>query len=135
MTPINYDALMERFDPEDQGKIEISLQRPDIEGLVLSKAGRLYTVLAFGPASVYKTVQDAWNHAVKPVGYYIKGTFSSTTQEAVMWLRANPGVSMREAARKFNVNASAISRAMRTPRCACCGQPLRNRPASEQVIP
>ena len=128
MTPINYDAVMERFDPEDQGAIEKSLQRPDIEGLVLSKAGRLYSVLAFGPASVYKTVHDAWSHAVKPIGYYIKGTFSSTTQEAVMWLRANPDESIREAARKFGLNPSAISRAMRTPRCACCGQPLRNRP-------
>lgn len=134
MTPINYDAVMERFDAEDQGAIEKSLQRPDIEGLVLSKAGRMYTVLAFGPASVYKTVQDAWGHAVKPIGYYLKGTFSSTTQEAVMWLRANPGVSMREAARKFNVNASAISRAMRTPRCACCGQPLRNRPDESKKL-
>ena len=128
MTPINYDAVMERFDPEDQGAIEKSLQRPDIEGLVLSKAGRMYTVLAFGPASVYKTVQDAWSHAVKPIGYYIKGTFSSTTQEAVMWLRANPGESIREAARRFGLSPSAISRALRTPRCACCGQPLRNRP-------
>lgn len=129
MNSINYDAVMERFDPEDQGAIEKSLQRPDIEGLVLSKAGRMYTVLAFGPASVYKTVQDAWNHAVKPVGYYIKGTFSSTTQEAVMWLRANPSESIREAARRFGLSPSAISRAMRTPRCACCGQPLRNRPS------
>ena len=133
MNPINYDALLERFDPEDQGKIEASLQRPDIEGLVLSKAGRLYTVLAFGPASVYKTLRDAWTHAVKPLGYYIKGTYSSTTQEAVMWLRQNPDASIREAARKFNLSPSAVSRAMRTPRCACCGQPLRNRP-SEHVV-
>ena len=129
MTPINYDAVMERFDLEDQASIEASLQRLDIEGVVLARAGRVYTVLAFGPASVYKTLQLAWDHAVKPLGYYIKGTSSSTTQKAVLWLKANPNASMREAARKFGINASAISRAMRTPRCACCGQPLRNRPA------
>lgn len=129
MTPINYDAVMERFDLEDQASIEASLQRLDIEGVVLARAGRVYTVLAFGPASAYKTLQTAWDSAVKPLGYYIKGTSSSTTQKAVLWLKANPHASMREAARKFGINASAISRAMRTPRCACCGQPLRNRPA------
>lgn len=128
MKPINYDALMERFDPEDQGAIEKSLQRPDVEGVVLAKAGKLVTVLAFGPASVYRTLQAAWDNAVTPLGYYLKGSSSSTVQAAVMWLRENPNASMREAGRRFNINASAISRAMRTPRCACCGQPLRNRP-------
>ncbi|QMV32396.1 hypothetical protein 8G_00002 [Ralstonia phage Hyacinthe] len=55
----------------------------------------------------------------------------SKTQQALEWMRQNPGVSCRAAALKFGLQTSTVSRAKlnaeatEDKRCPCCGQLIR----------
>lgn len=55
----------------------------------------------------------------------------SRTQQALQWLRENPGASPYAAAKQFNLSPSTVTRAFNVEkntaekRCPCCGQLIR----------
>lgn len=55
----------------------------------------------------------------------------SKTQQALQWLRENPGATPYAAAKQFNLSPSTVTRALNVAkstaekRCPCCGQLIR----------
>lgn len=51
----------------------------------------------------------------------------SRTQQAVEWLKKNPGKTKADAAREFGISWQVINRAQKqdAKRCECCGQVIR----------
>lgn len=121
---ITLKALLEHFHPDDVADVAKALKRTDVDGGVLASTPNGYTCLAFGAGSTYKNLNDAWYATPDPIAHYIKRSVTRNLEVAVAWLKDNPQASMRDAARKFGIDASAISRAMKRERCPCCGQPM-----------
>lgn len=124
MNKITLKGLLEHFHPNDVADVAKALKRTDVDGGVLASTPTGYTCLAFGLGSTYKTLNDAWYATPEPVAYYIKRSVTRNLEVAISWLKENPQASMRDAARKFDIDASAISRALKRERCPCCGQPM-----------
>ncbi len=58
-------------------------------------------------------------------------TSQTLTQQALQWLRDNPGATPYAAAKQFNLSPSTVTRALKVlektaaDRCPCCGQLIR----------
>lgn len=124
MQRITLKSLLEHFHPDDVADVAKVLKRTDIDGGVLASTPNGHTCLAFGSGSTYKTLNDAWYATPEPVAYYMKRSVMRNLEVSIAWLKENPQASMRDAARKFGINVSAISRAVKRERCPCCGQAL-----------
>lgn len=121
---ITLKALLGHFHPDDVADVAKVLKRTDVDGGVLASTPTGYTCLAFGPGSTYKTLKDAWYATSEPVAHYIKRSVTRNLEASLAWLKDNPQASMRDAAKKFGIDVSAISRAIKRERCPCCGQPM-----------
>lgn len=124
---ITLKALLEHFHPDDVADVAKALKRTDVDGGVLASTPNGYTCLAFGPGSTYEILNDAWYATPEPVAHYIKRSVTRNLEASLAWLKDNPQASMRDAAKKFGIDVSAISRAIKRERCPCCGQPMPNK--------
>lgn len=125
MDRITLKGLLEHFHPDDVADVAKALKRTDVDGGVLASTPTGYTCLAFGAGSAYEILDDAWYATPEPVAYYIKRTVTRNLEVAIAWLKENPQASMRDAAKRFGIDVSAISRGLKRERCPCCGQPIR----------
>jgi predicted DNA-binding protein (UPF0251 family) len=55
----------------------------------------------------------------------------SKSSEAVLWLQANPSATQAEAAERFGIDKTTLSRALtkrsKSEFCPCCGQTMKKR--------
>lgn len=55
----------------------------------------------------------------------------SKSSEAVLWLQANPNATQAEAAERFGIDKTTLSRAItkraESAMCPCCGQTMKTR--------
>lgn len=123
-------TILRLFSPPVQAQLKAELDNPQILGFAARRApdGRMFADLFDSTPALLAPVTE--NGSVL-MGYWFKPIadfkLPTRTAQAVTWMQQNPGKGVRETARLFGLNASAISRHLKRLEagvCPCCGRPL-----------